>query len=110
MKAAMNGALNCSIADGWWPEAADGTNGWVIDSGGRADDEGQQDRDDALALYRLLEEEIVPLYYARDAAGLPGGWIARMKRSIATITPAFSSLRMVRDYCDRAYVPAAARD
>lgn len=110
MKAAMNGALNCSIADGWWPEAADGTNGWVIDSGGRSDDEGQQDRDDALALYRLLEEEIVPLYYARDAAGLPGGWIARMKRSIATITPAFSSLRMVRDYCDRAYVPAAARD
>ncbi|MCL4836411.1 MAG: alpha-glucan family phosphorylase [Thermoanaerobaculia bacterium] len=109
MKAAMNGALNCSIADGWWPEAADGDNGWVIDAGTRSDDEGQQDRDDALALYRLLEEEIVPRYYERDADGLPRGWIARMKQAMATITPAFSSHRMVRDYCDRAYVPAAQR-
>ncbi len=107
MKAAMNGALNCSIADGWWPEGADGTNGWTIRSLSQADDEWQRDRDDALALYRLLEEEIVPLYYERDGHGVPVGWVERMRRAIGTITPAFSSHRMVRDYCENAYWPAA---
>jgi starch phosphorylase len=105
MKAAMNGALNCSIADGWWPEGFDGQNGWVIAGKECPDDEAAQDREDALALYDLLEEEIVPLYYERDEAALPRAWIARMKEAIATITPRFSSDRMVREYCETAYLP-----
>lgn len=108
MKAAMNGALNCSIADGWWPEGYDGTNGWVIGKTEAAGDGAQQDREDALSLYRLLEEEIVPLYYERDDAGLPRGWIARMKNAIASITPRFSSDRMVKEYCRLAYFPRLA--
>ena len=104
MKAAMNGALNCSIADGWWPEGFDGRNGWVI-SGREGDDEAAQDREDALALYHLLEEEIVPAFYERDADGLPRRWIGMMKEAIATITPRFSSDRMVAEYCQTAYLP-----
>jgi len=79
------------------------TNGAA--SGG---DDAQHDREDALALYRLLEEEVVPLYYRRDEAGLPADWIVRMKEAIASITPAFSSDRMVRDYCEIAYVSLLA--
>jgi starch phosphorylase len=113
MKAAMNGALNLSIADGWWPEGHDGANGWVIGAASApaavSADEAHQDREDALALYRLLEEEVVPLYYRRDEADLPGEWIGRMKEAIATITPAFSSDRMVRDYCESAYVSLLAK-
>ncbi len=108
MKAAMNGVLNFSILDGWWPEGFDGLNGWAID-GGRHHDESTQDREDALALYQTLENEIVPTYYQRDESGLPGQWIQRMKRSIATVTPQFSSNRMVRDYVERAYEPHARR-
>jgi starch phosphorylase len=114
MKAAMNGALNLSIADGWWPEGFDGDNGWVIGSKeavpGNPDapvDDARSDREDGLALYRLLEEEVVPLYYRRDpgdTAGVPVNWVRRMKEAIATITPRFSSDRMVRDYCETAYV------
>ena len=109
MKAAMNGALNLSIADGWWPEGYDGENGWVIGSKSTAAPEGAaeesvQDRDDVLALYHLLEEEVVPLYYQRDDAGLPREWIRRMKEAMFTITPKFSSDRMMRDYCESAYV------
>jgi len=113
MKAAMNGALNLSIADGWWPEGHDGENGWIIgavdapippDPGAPSADDAKHDRDDALALYRLLEEEVVPLYYRRDDDGLPADWIRRMKEAIVTVTPAFSSDRMMRDYCESAYV------
>jgi starch phosphorylase len=105
MKAAMNGALNCSIADGWWPEGFDGVNGWVIGGKDAGSDEAAQDREDGLALYHLLEEQIVPLFYDRDEKGLPREWIGRMKEAIAGITPRFSSHRMVRDYCETAYVP-----
>jgi len=107
-KAAMNGALNVSILDGWWPEGFDGTNGWAIEAEGDDDgngDEAGQDRGDAEALYRLLEEEVVPAYYGLDGDHLPAGWIQRMKRSIATVTPRFSSNRMVRDYAEEAYFP-----
>ena len=115
MKAAMNGALNCSIADGWWPEGYDGENGWVIGSttddptrdtsAGKEPmaDEAKNDREDGLALYDLLEEQIVPIYYARNETGLPIEWLRRMKEAIATITPKFSSDRMVRDYTETAY-------
>jgi len=108
MKAAMNGALNCSIADGWWPEGYDGGNGWMIAGDDRGDDAGAQDDEDARALYRLLEEEIVPAFYERDAEGRPRGWISRMKEAIATISPRFSSDRMARDYCQLAYLPLLA--
>lgn len=104
-KAAINGALNVSILDGWWPEAYDGENGWVVGDDRTYDDPVEQDHADAAALYRTLEELVAPTYYDRDEAGLPRHWIARMKRSIATITPRFSASRMVRDYVERAYLP-----
>jgi len=105
MKAAMNGALNCSIADGWWPEGFDGENGWVIEGKDCGADESCQDREDSLALYSLLEEQIVPLFYGRDEKGMPRAWIGRMKEAIASISPRFSSARMLRDYSERAYLP-----
>ncbi|HSM15263.1 MAG TPA: alpha-glucan family phosphorylase [Thermoanaerobaculia bacterium] len=110
MKAGMNGALNCSIADGWWPEGHQGHNGWVIAGKDCGSDEAAQDREDALALYHLLEEEIVPLYYERDEKGIPRPWLARMKEAIATITPHFSSNRMVAEYCQKAYLPLHSAD
>jgi glycogen phosphorylase len=105
-KAALNGALNLSILDGWWPEAYDGDNGWAI-NGPVAGGDDEQDRADAEALYSLLEEEVIPAYHDRDEGGLPRAWLARVKRSIATVTPRFSSSRMVAEYAERAYLPAA---
>jgi len=104
MKAAINGVLNCSILDGWWPEGFDGTNGWAIDGGQHPDDE-EQDRADALALYETLEGQVVPTFYERDESDRPLRWVAMMKRSIASILPAFSSHRMVENYVERAYAP-----
>ncbi len=105
-KAAMNGALNFSILDGWWPEAWDEQNGWAIRAD-HADDADQQQRDlaDAQALYRTLSDEILPLYYDRGEDQLPAGWLQRMKRAIATVSPIFSSDRMVQDYARQAYWP-----
>ena len=108
-KAAVNGALNWSVLDGWWPEGYDGTNGWAIGSPKEYFDLVEQDRDDAQSLYETLEEQIIPEYYLRDERGLPQRWIARMKRSIATLGPAFSAHRMVREYAEQAYVPLALR-
>jgi starch phosphorylase len=107
MKAAANGVVNVSVLDGWWDEAWNGENGWAI--GGRESDpdEGAQDWADAMDLYRLLETEIVPLYYERDAKGLPAGWIALMRRSIASTVWRFSTTRMLREYTERLYLPAA---
>jgi starch phosphorylase len=105
MKAGMNGALNLSVADGWWPEGHNGLNGWIIAGKEMPNDEAAQDREDALALYHLLEEQVVPTYYERDGKGLPRRWLAMMKESIATITPRFSSDRMTRDYATTAYRP-----
>lgn len=107
MKAGMNGALNCSIADGWWPEGHSGQNGWVIAGKDCGGDEAAQDREDALALYQLLELEVVPAFHDRGGNGLPRAWVRRMKEAIATIAPRFSSDRMVREYADTAYVPLA---
>jgi glycogen phosphorylase len=104
MKAAINGVLNCSILDGWWPEAWDGANGWAIE-GGEHPDEWTQDREDALALYELLERQVVPAFYERDEQGLPRRWLTMMKHSIASVAPRFSSDRMVREYAERAYLP-----
>ncbi len=105
-KVAMNGGLNLSIADGWWPEGWDGSNGWVIGSGEEHADQDHQDREDAASLYYTLESTVVPLYYERDENDLPHGWIAMMKSSIASLTPRFSASRMVRDYVEDAYLPS----
>jgi starch phosphorylase len=103
MKAAMNGVLNASILDGWWIEGSNGENGFAI---GNTDDdvsEAEMDAADSLALYATLENEIIPDYYSYDANGLPAKWIARMRNSIATLAPQFSSDRMVSDYVARIY-------
>jgi glycogen phosphorylase len=107
MKAAMNGIVNCSVLDGWWDEGYNGRNGWAI--GGRAmnPDEGAQDWADAQEMYRLLEEEIVPAYYERDEAGLPRRWLALMKESMASTIWQFSTTRMLEEYTERLYLPAA---
>ncbi len=107
MKAPVNGAINFSISDGWWPEAANNENGWTIGSTKPAANDDAQDAADSESLYKLLEEKIIPLYYKRDAEGLPQDWIKTMKSSIATILPRFSTARMVRDYTEKFYLPAA---
>ncbi len=109
-KAAMNGVLNCSILDGWWPEGYSGDNGWAIgeEQVNETLSEEEQDQYDAEALYRLLAEEIAPAYYRRDGDAAPADWVQRMKASIATATPRFSSHRMVRDYIEQSYLPAGS--
>jgi glycogen phosphorylase len=104
-KASLNGALNFSVLDGWWPEGFDGENGWAIGEAQRFDNEAEQDRDDAASFYRTLEEAVIPLYRERED-GLPRRWIEHMKRAIATVAPQFSAHRMVRDYVELAYAPA----
>jgi len=98
MKAAMNGALNFSILDGWWVEGFNGENGFAIGNLDASLTDDQMDIADAEALYSVLENEVIPAYYSRDERGLPVEWIRRMKNSIATLTPQFSSDRMVSDY------------
>jgi starch phosphorylase len=102
MKAALNGGLNLSVLDGWWCEGFDGTDGWAIRSEEWLDP-STEDARDAAALYALLEQEVVPLFYDRDAAGIPRGWIRRVKASLRTIGPAFNTARMLGEYVARAY-------
>jgi starch phosphorylase len=100
MKAALNGGLNLSVLDGWWEEAYDGTNGWGI-GGAVNHDTAAQDAEDANALYGLLEREVVPTFYERDAAGIPRRWLSRVKRSLATVGPRFNAGRMLGEYRQR---------
>lgn len=106
-KALLNGALNLSILDGWWAEAYDGSNGFAIGQGASHADPAITDARDAQALYEVLEKEVIPLYYERDADGLPHGWIKRMKNSISSLAWRFSAHRMVANYVLHAYLPAA---
>ncbi len=108
MKAAMNGVINLSILDGWWDEGYLEDNGWAIGSRDRNPDDGAQDWADSQSLYRLLEEEIVPLWYGRDEQGLPAGWLARMRRAIGSALWQFSTSRMLVEYVEQMYLPAAA--
>ncbi len=108
-KAAMNGVLNLSILDGWWPEGYNGQNGWAIGMGANYSDPDLADDADADALYDLLEREVVPLYYQRDAQGIPQQWLERSKDAIATVSPAFNAQRMVKDYVRTYYAPASER-
>jgi starch phosphorylase len=107
MKAAMNGVLNFSVLDGWWREAYNGANGWAI--GEDADlDATIQDEADAASLYDVLEQEIIPLYYdSRNPENIPLRWVGRIKESLRTLTPQFSTRRMVKEYVERLYLPAS---
>jgi glycogen phosphorylase len=102
-KSAMNGGLNYSILDGWWIEGYNGTNGFSIGELNVGDDQEAIDAADAESLYQVLENEIVPAFYEKDENGLPAEWIRRMKDALATLTPLFSSDRMVRDYLEKIY-------
>jgi len=105
MKASMNGVLHLSIGDGWWAEGYTGDNGWRIGDGQTLAPD-QADEADADALYRLLEDEVVPMFYDRDTEAVPRRWMARVKQALVTITPRFSARRMLRDYVEHAYAPA----
>ena len=106
-KVVLNGGLNLSILDGWWAEAYDGANGFAIGKGSHHVNDAVTDERDAAALYEVMENEVVPMYYKRDIDGLPREWIKRMINSIATLAWRFSSDRMVMDYARHCYVPAA---
>jgi starch phosphorylase len=106
MKAALNGALNFSVLDGWWREAYNGGNGWAIGADQDMESTQAQDEQDAESLYNLLENEVVPLYYERDSKDISHEWIARVKESMKTIIPQFGARRMVKEYVERLYVPA----
>ena len=101
MKVLVNGGVNLSSLDGWWAEAYQPEVGWAIPG------DGHDDARDARALYELLERDIVPAFYERDPAGLPGRWVARMRRSMASLTATYSASRALREYTERYYVPAA---
>ena len=106
-KAVLNGALNLSILDGWWAEAYDGGNGFAIGKGTAHVDDHVTDARDGEDLYRVLAEEVIPLYYDRDIDGLPRNWVKRMMNSISSLGWRFSADRMVADYVNHAYLPAA---
>ena len=107
MKAALNGALNCSILDGWWDECYDGNNGWAIGSIYTYPDQDHQDRVEASALYDLLEREIVPRFYDRSEGPVPRRWLERMKASVSTLGGRVTEDRMLVDYVTALYEPAA---
>jgi glycogen phosphorylase len=106
MKAAINGTPHMSIGDGWWAEGFTGENGWLIEGEAHPDDAGAQDWADAQALYTLLEQQVVPAFYDRDAAGVPRRWLQVVKESIRTVLPRFSARRMVKEYAREMYGPA----
>jgi len=106
MKAAVNGVLNVSVLDGWWDEGYSPDVGWAIGSGELYDDPEEQDRVECDALFNLLENEIVPMFYERDRNGLPVEWIAKMKASISKLGAFFNTQRMVQEYTESCYLPA----
>jgi starch phosphorylase len=107
MKAAMNGVPSISILDGWWDEGFNGRNGWAIGGRETREDETAQDQADAAELYRVLEDEVVPRFYARDANGVPGDWIATMRDAIEAAIWQFSTARMLGEYVEHLYRPAS---
>jgi starch phosphorylase len=108
MKAAINGTINLSVLDGWWAEGYNGENGWGIPPSIDTQDGAERDRQDATALYEILQDEVIPLYYARDPkVGFSPGWVERCKRSMASVLPRFNSHRVMHDYARLFYGPAA---
>jgi starch phosphorylase len=106
MKAALNGVLHLSVPDGWWYEGFNGENGWVIGDETIKTSAEAEDKSDAESLYTLLENKVVPLYYNRDRSDIPQAWMAMVKKSISSITPMFSAQRMLKEYCEKMYLPA----
>jgi len=104
MKAGCAGCLNLSILDGWWREGYDGTNGFAIGEDAHASSVEEQDRVDAANLYRVLTEEVIPLFYQRDEKGIPRQWIQRIRRAMVTLVPQFTTRRMVREYVEKYYL------
>ncbi|MCA9752266.1 MAG: alpha-glucan family phosphorylase, partial [Gemmatimonadetes bacterium] len=109
MKASANGAINMSVLDGWWDEAAHENMGWSIGNGEVYQDEKLQDDVESGAIYDLLEHEVIPLFYDRGKDGIPRGWVRMMKEAIRAIVPVFNTNRMVAEYAERCYFPAADR-
>jgi len=110
MKASMNGVLNLSVPDGWWPEGYNGMNGWTISDESISWTPEQEDQRDASAIYKLLEQEIIPLYYDRDRNGIPHRWLERVRNAMETISPQFSARRMVKDYVETMYMPLLTQE
>jgi starch phosphorylase len=108
MKVLVNGGLNLSELDGWWAEAYSPEVGWTIGDGREHGDDLSWDAADAESLYAVLEREVIPVFYARDEHGIPRGWVARMRESMARLTPTFSTNRAVRQYTEEHYLSAAA--
>ena len=104
-KAALNGVINASVLDGWWPEAYNGANGWAIGKVIDYDNPDAQDADDAISLYNVLENCVIPVFFGRDDTGMPRVWISIMKESIRSVAPYFSLRRMLKEYIDQMYLP-----
>jgi glycogen phosphorylase len=108
MKVLVNGGINLSELDGWWAEAYTSGVGWALGDGQEHGDDPSWDAAEAQALYDLLEREVIPEFYSRDESGIPRAWVARMRESMARLTPRFSTNRTVREYTEQHYLPAAA--
>ena len=108
MKVLVNGGINLSELDGWWAEAYTPEVGWAIGDGREHGDNPARDAAEAATLYERLEREVIPEFYARDEQGIPTAWVARMRESMAQLTPRFSASRAVREYTEQYYLPAAA--
>lgn len=108
MKVLVNGGINLSELDGWWAEAYTPEVGWALGDGQEHDNDPAWDAVEALALYDLLEREVIPEFYTRDDKGIPTAWVARMRESMARLTPRFSANRTVREYTEQHYLPSAA--
>ena len=110
MKAALNGSLNLSILDGWWAEFYDEENGWAIPSADAAGDSAERDKLEADSMYDLIEHQIAPRFYDRNADGIPTRWVESIRHTLSTLSPELSADRMVREYVERLYLPAAAAE
>lgn len=108
MKAALNGALNASILDGWWDESFNGDNGWAISSASTVEDDERRDEIEANSMFELLERQIVPMFYERWEGPVPRRWVRRVKANFTSLGPQVTAARMVRDYVERLYEPTAA--
>ncbi len=109
MKAGFNGAINLSVLDGWWGEGYRGDNGWAIKPASEVLDAQRRDLEESRSLFELLQDRVIPLYYDRGAMGFSPEWVQMAKRSIMTLLPRFNSQRMVGEYLERFYGPAAGR-
>jgi starch phosphorylase len=109
MKAAINGAMNLSVLDGWWGEGYDGKNGWAIKPASEGIDPTERDIEEARTLYELLQDSVVPLYYRNTSLGYSPEWVAMAKHSIASIMPRYNMNRMLGEYVNKFYAPAAGQ-